>query len=71
MNISSVCEAARILGTSDETVRRLERAGVLHPVHVTSYGWRFYRKSDVERVARARARALDEKRARVGAGVSR
>jgi DNA-binding transcriptional MerR regulator len=67
LDIVTVSEAARLAETTDETVRRWERAGKLTPVHRTSAGWRFYNRADVLAIVAERAKRVEEKRAAVGA----
>jgi excisionase family DNA binding protein len=50
----TVSGAARILGCSEDTVRRLEGAGVLRAVR-TPAGMRIFERSDVEQLATRRA----------------
>lgn len=52
-----VGEAAKILGKSPDTVRRLERLGTLTATRVG--GMRQFRRSDVERLAKAREAATN------------
>jgi excisionase family DNA binding protein len=50
----TVSSAAKILKTSEGTVRRLERSGEL-PAQRTSNGMRLFDRADVDRLARERA----------------
>jgi excisionase family DNA binding protein len=50
----TVSSAAKILKTSEGTVRRLERSGEL-PAQRTSSGVRLFDRADVDRLARERA----------------
>jgi excisionase family DNA binding protein len=47
-------DVAKVLNVSPDTVRRLERAGIL-PALKTSSGVRLFSRADVERLARERA----------------
>ncbi len=48
-------DAAKALGVSRATIRRLMEDGTLRPVQVSAGGWRRYSASDVAALARARA----------------
>jgi DNA-binding transcriptional MerR regulator len=53
-DIVLVTEAARILRSSPDNVRRLERRGVLVAVAKTASGVRLFARGDVERLAAVR-----------------
>ena len=53
MNVISVSDAARILGTSESSVRYWQKTGKL-PAFRTPRGQRIFLRSDVEALARAR-----------------
>lgn len=54
-------DAAEILGVSDTIVRRLHRQGRLRAL-MTVGGWRLFLRSDVEALAKERARAKAKRR---------
>lgn len=54
-SLLSAADASRILGVTPQTVRLMVRRGVLPVAAQTEGGIRLFQRSDVERVAAARA----------------
>lgn len=52
----SRADVGRVLGVVPATVREMERRGELKPAARTEGGIRLFRRSDVERLARIRAK---------------
>jgi excisionase family DNA binding protein len=52
----STADAARVLGVTPATIRLMERQGRLPAATRTEGGIRLFRRSDVERLARRRAK---------------
>ncbi len=69
LDLLSAADASRILGVTPQTVRLMVRQGVLPVAAQTEGGIRLFHRSEVERVAAARAaQRLSRPEERDGAG---